>query len=48
MGSHACFPIWFFGKLGQESKNKAECQGVISRDIKGEKVKEDAFGFQSQ
>lgn len=36
------------GELGEESKSRTKCQGVIARHIKGEEVEKDAFGFHSQ
>lgn len=48
MGYPACQDDLELGKFGKESKNRAGCQGIIYRDTKGEKVKEDAFGFRSR
>lgn len=34
-------------KFGKEPKNRARCQGIMSRETKKEKVKEDAFGLKT-
>ena len=46
MGNPACKDGLEFDKFGKESENRARCQG-ISRETKGEMVKEDAFGLKS-
>lgn len=46
MGSPACKDGLELVKFGKESKNRARCQG-ISRETKGDMVKEDAFGLKS-
>lgn len=46
MGNLACQDGLGLRKF-EESKNRAGCQGIIKRETKGNKVKKNAFGFQS-
>ena len=48
MGNPACQDGLELEKFGEESKNRAWCQGIISIETKAEKVREEAFGFKSR